>query len=627
MSIDGNVVLYGTTEAPDRLKTVRLGPLSFVYTADAIRRICWHDVELVRAIAWPIRDASWGTYQPDILDEQVEESDGAFSAHVKFSVAEGRLTCGLKIQASESGAFDLDLSITPVGGPFTTNRAGFTVLHPIIGFAGAPLEVTHSDGAVEDAAFPRLISPGQPVFDIQGLRYGLDGRSVDIAFSGDVFEMEDQRNWSDASYKTYCVPLVLPFTYELGAPRSQSIRLVLAGEDTDTAAAAGQAPVTIQPAESTAPSMGLAVEAGWLENGGIVAASGVQHLVARIGPSLDAAFLARLADVAEDCALDLEVVIADGADPAAFLGEVRDAIGQIGLDLARIIALPEAYLGSHQPSGPWPDGTTPTDAVQAARQAFSGAAIGGGMLTNFTEFNRCPLDPDQCDFVTHANSAIVHAGDDLSICETLEALPQIFESTAALARGKSCHLGLVSIGMRTNPYGAELARNPAQVRHTMAHEDPRQRGLFAAAWAVGVLAATQAQPISSLCLGAPTGPFGVSYSKQSYRQAYFDDRGDAVLYPLFHVVRAAALMAGQPRLQPEDMPEGLQVYGAGRSFMISNPSVEPRTLRLGDSARIAVLNAETFVAATKDINWLRNTPRRDTTELTMEGYATAFADT
>jgi hypothetical protein len=372
--------------------------------------------------------------------------------------------------------------------------------------------------------------------------------------------------------------------------------------------------------------MGLAVEAGWLENDGIVAASGVQHLVARIGPSVDAAFLARVAEVAEGCELDLEVVIEDGADPAAFLGEVRDAIGQIGTEPARIIALPEAYLGSHQPSGPWPDGTTPAESGQAARQAFPGVAIGGGMLTNFTEFNRCPPDPDQCDFVTHANSAIVHAGDDLSVCETLEALPQIFESTAALAQGKPCHLGLLSIGMRTNPYGAELARNPVQLRHTMAHEDPRHRGLFAAAWAVGVLAATQAQPVASLCLAAPRGPFGLGYGKLDYPQAYFDDRDDAAVYPVFHVVRAAAHMAGQPLLKPEEVPEGLQAYGSGTSFMISNPSTETRTFRLGESARAAVLNAETFEAAARDIDWLRSTPRRDASELTLEGYATAFAD-
>ena len=32
-----------------------------------------------------------------------------------------------------------------------------------------------------------------------------------------MFEMEDQRNWSDASYKTYSRPLSLPFPYPIAA--------------------------------------------------------------------------------------------------------------------------------------------------------------------------------------------------------------------------------------------------------------------------------------------------------------------------------------------------------------------------------------------------------------------------
>ncbi len=32
---------------------------------------------------------------------------------------------------------------------------------------------------------------------------------------GEVFEMEDQRNWTDASFKTYCRPLALPIPYRL----------------------------------------------------------------------------------------------------------------------------------------------------------------------------------------------------------------------------------------------------------------------------------------------------------------------------------------------------------------------------------------------------------------------------
>ncbi len=36
------------------------------------------------------------------------------------------------------------------------------------------------------------------------------GHDLQLTFSGDVFETEDQRNWSDTSYKTYCTPQERP---------------------------------------------------------------------------------------------------------------------------------------------------------------------------------------------------------------------------------------------------------------------------------------------------------------------------------------------------------------------------------------------------------------------------------
>ena len=40
---------------------------------------------------------------------------------------------------------------------------------------------------------------------------------MELRFGGELFEMEDQRNWTDASYKTYCTPLHLPYPVELAA--------------------------------------------------------------------------------------------------------------------------------------------------------------------------------------------------------------------------------------------------------------------------------------------------------------------------------------------------------------------------------------------------------------------------
>src|SRR5699024_8620095 len=83
-----------------------------------------------------------------------------------------------------------------------TNRAGLVVLHPPA-LAGSELTVVHSSGDTTHTRFPSDIAPHQPAVDI----VSLESRGVRVAFEGDTFEMEDQRNWTDASYKTYSRPL------------------------------------------------------------------------------------------------------------------------------------------------------------------------------------------------------------------------------------------------------------------------------------------------------------------------------------------------------------------------------------------------------------------------------------
>ena len=59
----------------------------------------------------------------------------------------------------------------------------------------------------------------------------LPGLRVACRMEGDTFEMEDQRNWMDASYKTYVRPLALPWPYTLakGEKLSQRVSLPVTG--------------------------------------------------------------------------------------------------------------------------------------------------------------------------------------------------------------------------------------------------------------------------------------------------------------------------------------------------------------------------------------------------------------
>jgi D-apionolactonase len=566
-------IIYGTRDGIPPARTVTLGPMSMTIVAGDLVGVSCHGVEVLRRLAYPVRDADWGTMAVETVSEAFDAGPVAFSYDRTFVVDGGALQGRLIVEASVADTVQLVARLmlrsqTDV----TVNRAGFVVLHPILGVVGQPLQVTHSDGSRRDTRFPNDISPGQPVFDISGLSHVVRGIRVELAFGGDVFEMEDQRNWSDASFKTYCRPLARPWPYSLkaGEEISQEIALTLSGMP-----APPDAQIDLDQMV-TCPEIALAMDAG-----DRVGLHGLP-ITLRCGPDVSGENLT--AHAGRD--VTLEIVLPKGSDPRADLQRIARTCASMGVHPRHVVGLPAAYLASHQPEGPWPEGPAPRDLIPLVRAAFPDAKAGTGVLTNFTELNRCPPDAAAADFVTFSTTAIVHAADDLSVLQTLEALPHILQSAKALAAGRPLRLGLVSVGMRSNPYGRDVAPNPTLARIAMAKDDPRQRGLFAAAWTVGALTAIAGDTVESLCLGMSQGPLALG-------------SGDA-LYPVYHVVRVAAEMAGQAaRKVDADGLTGL-VTAKGRGIVAN----------LGDQAQAVpsgtthVLSADTFAEAGADPGWL-----------------------
>ena len=113
------------------------------------------------------------------------------------------------------------------------------------------------------------------------------------------------------------------------------------------------------------------------------------------------------------------------------------------------------------------------------------------------------------DYITHGNSAIVHAADDVSVLQTLEGLSAILRSARAIGGSRPYRLGLVSIAMRSNPYGTGLQPNPRHEVRTMTDTDPRQATEFAATYAIAATALAAAVDAEAICLAAPGGPFSL----------------------------------------------------------------------------------------------------------------------
>jgi hypothetical protein len=477
----------------EQQRIIRSGRLSVEVGAAQVRGLSFDGIEILRGLSAPVRDSNWGTFQL-VIDHEIVDG----SAYVcRFSEPSGLFSGQLMIVFEDELRCAADFTLH-MKKDAQLNRAGFCLLHPIKGVAGSPMTVLHSNGTEEQIHFPEMVSPSQPAFDIIGLTYQVGPATVRIQMDGEVFEMEDQRNWSDASFKTYCRPLdrPYPFAVRAGEVIRQQVTLHIIPSSNE---ATDEAP----PVEHTAvlPSPFLAYEAELSSLGGLIELASVPVL-ARIYPDTPPETLESLAKASE---VALELVFDDLSDIPAIAERCRSA----GLCPIRVVALPRTYLKSHQPQGPWPVGASPDEAVPVLRSAFPGMPVGTGSLTNFTEFNRYPPNVD-VDFLTFGNTAIVHAADDLSVAQTLEALTDIFASAKALKPGKPLHLGLFSIGMRSNPYGTEVQPNPGGAPTPMAQWDRRQETEFAAAYAVGVLAQASLAGVRSVALAMPDGDLGAA---------------------------------------------------------------------------------------------------------------------
>jgi hypothetical protein len=159
------------------------------------------------------------------------------------------------------------------------------------------------------------------------------------------------------------------------------------------------------------------------------------------------------------------------------------------------------------------------------------------MLSYFTELNRKRVPPEQLDFITHCTNPIVHAADDLSVMQTLEALPFITRSVRTIYGDKPYRLGPSTIPMRQNPYGSRTMDNPAGERIAMANTDPRHNGEFAAAFALGYATRVVEAGLDCLTLSAVTGPFGLI-------AGIGEPVAEDDLRPLHHVVQTLASLAG-----------------------------------------------------------------------------------
>jgi hypothetical protein len=313
-----------------------------------------------------------------------------------------------------------------------------------------------------------------------------NGHAYVLEMDGDVFEMEDQRNWTDASFKTFCTPLSLPYPAQLrkGDIIRQRIRFLPEMPLPDPASGADDGIVGIEAdhrSQSRLPLLGIGASTEIIRLPDPAVRTlrempfGFYFIELETGqPGWQAVLLHELEE-ARRLSLPLCVSLELGSDH--FRQEFAAFAKGMGTDrelLKYLLLLSRDRPVTGQSLIDW--------AADHIRPLFPAARLGMGTATNFAELNRNRRNAAGMDFVSYAIHPQEHAFDHLSLIENLAAQRDSVETAREIYPEKMICILPVTLKKRLNPYAADK-RN--RVLTNARKTDPRQRSRWFAGWVLG----------------------------------------------------------------------------------------------------------------------------------------------
>ncbi len=530
---------YGREEGRPEGIPLRAGPLTLRYEAGNLRYVRLGSREVVRMVYAAVRDHNWLTVPARIENEKRDIRPDAFRITYDCHYADGpvRFRARYVLEGSPEGRLTCRMEGEALA-PFRKNRIGFCVHHPVHEMMGVVCTVTHPDGTTSEAAFPEAISPRQPFRNIREMAWRVsDGCRARLQFAGDVFETEDQRNWTDGSYKTYCTPLERPFPVLIVAGESIRQQITLTVEGTCAAGEVDGPPVfALRPGPTLPfPAVGLGHaaegpplgprEVAWLK------ALPLHHYRADVplhAPGWREGF-ARAAGEAKKLDLPLEAALFFGADPAAEADAFAAACRQEAIPLAALIVL-------HRHHKATPPDLPPTVVPRLRRALGDDLPVGGGTDAFFAELNRSRPAAPELGFLAFSVNPQVHATDALSLVENLEVQAFAVETARGFAGGKPVAVTPVTLKRRYNPdaTGEQPATPPGALPWNV---DARQPSLFAAAWTLGSLAYLAGSGAARLTYYETAGMRGVLLGDASPTLPAGFRAAPGTVYPVYFVFK------------------------------------------------------------------------------------------
>ncbi|NEW81150.1 MAG: hypothetical protein GZ094_02135 [Mariniphaga sp.] len=616
-SISVETICYGSWAKLQKRLSLRAGKLTMIYENGSLRTISTGEFEIVRMIYSAVRGKAWLTVEPEITHEEIDIQENSFqikyNCHYRLADIDFIATYSIKGDADSSLSFEMEGEALTT---FQKCRIGFCLLHPVEECTSKKCIITQSNEVKENATFPVNISPSQPFKDIKTMEWKVSDCRCTVEFHGDIFETEDHRNWTDASFKTYCTPLNLPYpsTVQKGEKIRQKIFLKVAvenfkGSETKSANQIVLFPDQLKPlpqigiGQSTRPQKMSSDEVS------IIKTLSFDHY--RIDLYLFEDNWKVKAAVAIEGAIMLNYPLMF----ALFLDEhaLQQAHQFIDWVLAFDIKIGRVIL-FHQTIQSTPDSLTDSIAP-LFRSRIAGVKIGCGTNANFAQLNRNRPESDKADFISYSIHPQEHATDNQSLVENLKAQEYTVESAMQFAHGKEVWVSPVNLQRRFNA-------NLENFEHTFIGEtippqvDARLMSLFGAGWSAISLKHLLESGLNGCTYFETVGERGLFQGETDSRWPVEFRSVAGMIFPVFHIFKFILANKGFQVMKSQSsqplfvdslvLSDGLNIRAMVVNFTALPQMVE--ILGCREDWNIKSLDPDSFALAASSSLWLDKEP-------------------
>jgi len=568
------------THAADPIE-LRAGPMTMVFEPDNafLRYVRVGPHEVLLGINAPIRNELWGTVKPEVSNLKLDLGNGNFKLTFDALCKERDIDLLWKgtLTGNSEGKVEFGFEGT-ARSTFKRNRIGFCVLHAASA-GGKPWIIEKVGGDKSKGGFPEFIAPHQPAKEIREVAHELTpGLWAHVRMEGDTFEMEDQRNWTDASFKTYCTPLEIPYPVivEKGSKISQKITIQVKGDvakyGTHGKEVNENITLTLAKDQTPLPRLGLQVssEIDTLSDSELdqLRKLRLDHLRVDLKPA-ENGFATKLREAtkqAKALGVVLHIGVRLGEEPAAELKRLSAEAQTIRPPVAMWFIIGADQIQLHQAR---------EGLFNVSSGAYFGAPRDG---ISFTELNRERPGRQMMEVVAYNVTPQIHASDNASIVETLPIQGDTVRSTRQF-------IGNAPLVISPITFHTALPGNDPLSGELPWYVDARQPSLFAAGWTVGSIKFLAEAGIHAATYYETVGWRGIMDSKKPPNRPVKFPSMPGMVFPVYHVLRDFSDFTGG-RVQGFESSDNLSVVGLALRkgtrvrLLVANLKDQPQTVAI-----------------------------------------------